>query len=179
MIDFEVDSASLNQLALNVAATEDEARKALRSTMNKMAAWMRTRSVQGLSKSLQIQQKVIRRRLKAVKFKQTADGGVAKVWYGENPIGLIYLGAKQTGTGVLADGGRFVPGAFIARGRGAKNKSMQVFKRVGKKRLPLEREEAAIQKPVDKYLESGIIGSTAFAVQFWKTFEHELKWRTQ
>lgn len=178
MIDFEIDSASLNQLALNVAATHDEALKALRSTMNKMAAWMRTRSVQGLSKSLQIQQKIIRRRLKAVKFKMTPEGGVAKIWYGENPISLIYLGARQTGTGVIADGGRFVPGAFIAKGRG-RSGSMQVYKRVGKKRLPLEREEAAIQRPTDKYLESRIIGSAAFENQFWKTFEHELRWRTQ
>lgn len=174
MINFQIDSAQLDRLALDMAATEDEARKALRSTLNKMAAWMRTRSIRGLSESLQIQQKVIRRRLKAIKFKDTPDGGVAKVWYGENPVALIYLGAKQTGSGVLASGGRFVPGAFIP-----KNKKNQVFKRVGKARLPIEKEDAKIQKPTDKYLESGIVGSAAFTNQFYTIFERELNWRTR
>lgn len=178
MIDFEFDSATINQLALNVAATEGQTRKALRTTLNKMAAWLRVRSVKGLSKSLEIQQKIVRRRLKTVKFKETADGGVAKVWYGLNPVAMIYLGAKKAPGGVSASGNRFVKGAFIAKGRG-KSTSMQVFKRVGKARLPLQREEAAIQKTASDYLEGGVLKNAEFEAQFWKTFEHELKWRTQ
>lgn len=177
MIDFQFDAAQVEQMALNLAATEDQARKALRTTLNKMAAWVRTRSIKGLSQTLQMQQKTIRRRLKAVKFRDTPDGGVAKVWYGENAVGMIYLGAKQDSAGVTASGGRSVKGAFISKTKtgGAK----QVFKRAGSARLPLVKQEAAIKKPTDKYLESGVVGSAAFEVQFWKTFEHELKWRTQ
>ncbi len=177
MINFEIDSAGINRIALDIAATEDQTRKALRSTLNKMAAWLRVRSVKGMSKALEIQQRVIRRRLKAVKFQDTADGGVAKVWYGLNPVAMIYLGAKKAPGGVAASGGRFVAGAFIAKGRG--KGSPQVFKRVGKDRLPLHREEAAIQKQSSSYLEGGVVKSAEFEAQFWKTFEHELKWRTQ
>lgn len=176
MIDFEIDSSKLNQLVLDVAATEKQAAKALRSTLNKMAAWMRVRSIKGLSKSLEIQQKIIRRRLKAVKFKQTADGGVAKVWYGLNPVGLIWLGAKQTGVGVQAAGGRVIPGAFIARGKTGKK---QVFQRRGSARLPLDKKQAAIKEPSEKYLETGLVGSAQFEAQFWKVFEHELQWQTR
>ncbi len=175
MIDFQIDAAQVNQMALNLAATEDQARKALRTTLNKMAAWVRTRSIQGLSKTLQMQQKIIRRRLKAVKFRDTPDGGAAKVWYGENAVGLIYLGAKQNSSGVTASGGRNVKSAFIPKGSSAK----QVFKRIGSARLPIAKQEAAIKKPTDKYLETGVVGSAAFETQFWKTFEHELKWRTR
>jgi hypothetical protein len=171
MIDLQIDGHQLDQLVLDVAATEDQARKALRSTLNKMAAWLRVRSVKGLSKQLQMQQKVIRRRLRAVKFKDTPDGGVAKVWYGLNPVGLIYLNAKENSRGVTAQGGRFVQGGFI----GAK----QVFKRVGKGRLPIQKQEAPVQKPAESYLADAGIMSAEFEAQFWKTFEHELKWRTQ
>jgi hypothetical protein len=171
MIDLQIDGGQLDRLVLDVAATEDQARKALRSTLNKMAAWLRVRSVKGLSKQLQMQQKVIRRRLRAVKFKDTPDGGVAKIWYGLNPVGLIYLNAKENSRGVTAQGGRFVQGGFI----GAK----QVFKRVGKSRLPIQKQEAPVQKPAESYLAAAGIMSAEFEAQFWKTFEHELKWRTQ
>lgn len=177
MFDFNIDASKVERMALDLAATEPQARKALRTTLNKMAAWVRTRSVKGLSKALQIQQKAIRRRLKAVKFRETSEGGVAKVWYGENPVGLIYLGAKQNASGVTASGGRSVKGAFIPGARGGKG--AQVFKRLGSARLPIAKQEAKIQKPTDQYLQSGVVGSAAFAVQFWKTFEHELKWQTR
>lgn len=176
MIGFEVNSSQLNQMVLNVAATDKQAAKALRSTLNKMAAWVRVRSVKGLSKSLTMQQKIVRRRLKAVKFKQTPDGGVAKVWYGLNPVGLIWLGAKQTGAGVQASGGRFVPGAFIKRSNKGKE---QVFKRRGSGRLPIDKQQAAIKAPSEKYLESGLLGGAEFEKQFWKVFEHELQWQTR
>jgi hypothetical protein len=176
MLDFAIDSSQLNRLALDLAATEDQAVKALRRTLNRMAAWLRVRSIKGLSSQLQIQQKVLRRRLKAVKFKQLAEGGVSKVWYGLNPVDLIWLGAKQTGAGVQAQGGRFVVGAFKRRGKNGKE---QVFKRVGRARLPIEKQSAAIEKPAEQYLEKGLIGSAAFEAQFWKTFEHELKWQTR
>jgi hypothetical protein len=176
MIDFEVDSSTLDRLVLDLSATEKQAAKALRSTLNKMAAWVRVRSVKGMSQKLEIQQKVIRRRLKAVKFKTTADGGVAKVWYGLNPVDMIWLGARQTGAGVQASGGRFVAGAFIKSIRGGKQ---QVFKRRGSARLPIDKQSDAIKTPSEKYLESGLLSSAQFAAQFWKTFEHELQWQTR
>jgi hypothetical protein len=171
MIDLEIDGGQLDQLVLDLAATEDQARLALRSTLNKMAAWLRVRSVKALSKELKIQQAVIRRRLKAVKFKQTPDGGVAKVWYGLNPVDLIWLKPKETGAGVSAQGGRFVKGGFIA--------DSQVFKRLGAARLPIQKQSDAIEKPAEKTIAHDGIMSAEFERQFWKTFEHELKWRTR
>jgi hypothetical protein len=169
MIDWQIDARQVDQLALDMVATEAQVRLALRTTLNKMATWLRGQSAKGLSKELQIQISVVRRRLKAVKFKTTPDGGVAKVWYGLNPIDLIWLKPKKTSDGVVASG-RVVKGGFIAEG--------QVFKRAGASRLPLVKQSAPIQKPGEHYIDSGILWRQ-FEAQFWKTFEHELKWRTR
>lgn len=171
MIDLEIDGHQLDRLVLDMAATEGQARLALRSTLNKMAAWLRVRSVKSLSKELKVQQAIVRRRLRAVKFKQTPDGGVAKVWYGLNPVDLIWLKPKENSRGVSAQGGRFVQGGFIA--------SKQVFKRVGAARLPIQKQSDAIAKPAEKTIAATGIMSADFERQFWKTFEHELKWRTR
>lgn len=169
MIDWQIDARQVNQMAIDLAATENQVRLALRSTLNKMATWLRGRSAKGLSKELDVQLKVVRRRLKAIKFKETPDGGMAKVWYGLNPIDLIWLAPKKTGDGITASG-RQVNGGFIGK--------HQVFKRVGTARLPIQKQSAPIQPPAEHYLDAGAIWRD-FDAQFWKTFEHELKWRTR
>jgi hypothetical protein len=176
MIDLQIESAQLERMAREVDATDAQLRQALNSTLRKMAAWMRTRSVKGLSQALEIQQKLIRRRLKTFKVKQTANGPEITLWYGLDPMALIYLQAKKTGAGVSASGGRTVKGAFIAHGRG---NNLQVFKRRGTARLPLDKQSAPVQTKAEEFLESKLINAFAFEAQFFKTFEHELSWRMQ
>lgn len=172
MISTEIDARDLDRLVVELAATHEQVKRALNSTLRKMAAWVRTRSVRGLSKELGIKQKTIRRRLRSIKARPTANGGAeVKVWYGLDPIALVHLGAKQSGKGVRASGGRFVQGAFIAKG--------QVFKRKGKERLPLEKQSADIVDKSERFLDDGLLNSAAFEAQFFKTFEHELKWQTR
>jgi hypothetical protein len=176
MISVELDAKDLDRVAMELRATPAQVSRALRSTLRKMAAWVRTRSVRGLSKELQIQQKIIRRRLRAIKARPTPNGGAeVKLWFGLNPIALIYLGARQNSKGVRA-GKRFVAGAFKARGKGGKE---QVFKRRGKERLPIDKQHADIQQPAERYLDDGLLNSAAFEQQFFKTFDHELKWQTR
>ncbi|WP_290876936.1 phage tail protein [Aquabacterium sp.] len=181
MIDISVHADQLDQIVLDLAASEDQVEKALRSTISKMANWLRARTVRGLSDELKMQQRIIRRRLKAFKFKQTARGGMATVWYGLNPVGMIYLGAKQDkspGGGVTVKQGavRNVPGAFIATMR---NGHEGVFKRRDKKRLRIDEQETPIQGPANQYLAQAAVLSAEFTAQFFKTFEHELQWRTR
>ncbi|MFW2125279.1 hypothetical protein ACG94O_20525, partial [Acinetobacter ursingii] len=52
----------------------------------------------------------------------------------------------------------------------------QVFKRVGKARLPIEKQSQAIKAQADAYLEGAEFNSVDFHEQFFKTLEHELKW---
>lgn len=181
MIDVSIHEGRIQQLVLDLAATEKQTEKALRSTISKMASWMRTRTVRGLSDELKMQQRIIRRRLKAAKFKQTAHGGFATIWYGLNPVGLVHLGARQTkspggGVKVKQAGGINLPGAFIAR---MKNGHQGVFKRRDKRRLKIDEQDAPIQQPADNYLAQVAVLNAEFTSQFFKTLEHELKWRTR
>lgn len=175
MIDIEVSGEGLQQIQLDLAATDQQATKALRSTLGKMAAWLRGKSVKGLSQELAIGQKVMRRRLKSFRLTSRPGGGSITVWYGLDPIALIYLNAKQNKSGVTAMGGRFVKSGFIAPVRGGR----QVFKRRGKARLPIDKQRAEIQDKANVYLEDQLIGTEEFEARFFTIFERELKWRTQ
>jgi hypothetical protein len=88
---------------------------------------------------------------------------------------MIYLGAKQLGSGVSASGGRFVKGAFIAEMRGG---TAHVFKRQGTARLPIDKQEAEIEQTSDRFIQHDALGAE-FEAQFFKVFEHELKWQTR
>jgi hypothetical protein len=176
MIDINIDARQLERVVVDLAATEVEVRKALNSTLRRMAAWVRTRSARGLSGELAIQQKIVRRRIKSARLQRQGDGASVKVWYGLNPISLIWLNPRQSGAGVKAAGGRFVDSGFIANG---KRGGRQVFKRKGKARLPIEKQRAEIEPKAAGFLESRVLKAAEFEAQFFKTFEHELKWRTQ
>ena len=167
MIELKISEQGISQIVDELGATPAQCKKALRSTLSKMARWMETRTRKGLSAELQIQQKIIRRRLKKSSIVATGSGFSIKLWYGLNDVSLIHLGARETKSGVTA-GRRKVEGAFIAKG--------QVFKRTGKSRLPIDKQVVKIQAKANNYLDDAI-SQSAFDDQFFKTFEHELKWQ--
>lgn len=176
LVELDVRTDGLETIIRDLAATEAQAKKAIVSTLRKMGAWLRTRSARGLSEELKMQQKVIRRRLRQFKVQARPDGATLKVWYGLDPVALIYLKAKQNATGVAASGGREVKGAFIARGRGG---NLQVFKRKGNARLPIEKQSADMDIKARDFLERQVVSGAEFEAQFFRVFEHELKWRMQ
>lgn len=174
-IELDLDAQGIHTAIADLQATEAQVNKALGSTLGKMAAWMRAKSIKGLSGELQVQQKILRRRLKSFRMKRTADGGSITVWYGLDPIALIHMGARQNKRGVTA-GKHKRDGAFIAPGR---NGGRQVFKRRSGARLPLDKQRLDIKDKAEIYLEDKVIGDVSFEAQFYKFFEHELKWRTR
>lgn len=178
-LDVDFDHRSLTALVNAFGATEAQFEAAMRSTYGKMGRWLRTRGVRELSSLLKIKQKILRGRIKAFGL----QGGIgnrthaagAKVWFGLRPISLMRLNARQVPGGVRADGGRFIPHAFIATIHGRP----QVMRRVGTSRLPIEAVQADIDEPALVYVEDNLIGTTEFDSQFFRFLEHELKWRTQ
>lgn len=175
LVSLDVSALGIDRLVQDLAATEEQAEKALRSTLVKVASWLRTRSVRGLSKELAVQQKVLRRRLKTFRLKKSADGASITVWYGLDPVALIYLGARKTGRGVTA-GKHKRDGAFIAKGA---NANKQVFKRRGKARLPIDKQVLDINDQAETYLEDKLIGGAELESYFFTVLERELKWRTR
>lgn len=185
-IDLDFDEQQLRRVVMDLAATEDQVKKALSSTVSKMARWMRTQSVRGLSKKLQVQQKLIRSRLRNFNMRSTSDGDFSiKIWYGLNPIDFMYLNPRKTSKGVKAKK-REIEGGFIAPVRGGN----KVFKRVGQKRRmtrgnyigqirqPIEKQYAPIADEAQIYIEDEVIGTDEFEKEFFKIFERELRWRT-
>lgn len=176
LIDLHINAEGLQRLALELSATEAQVNKALNSTLIKMANWLRSKSIKGLSQHLAVPQKVVRTRLKSFKIQRKANGSEITVWYGLDPISLIHLRAKQSSDGVRAYGGRFVKSAFIANG---KNGKPPAFKRAGKERLPLVKQVVDVADKANPYIEDQLVGSAEFEAQFMKLFEHELQWRTR
>lgn len=180
MLTIAVDVAGLNQAILNLRATDPQARKALHSTMVKMAAWVRTRAVRGVSDKVKIQQKILRQRVRTYRMQgrlshATSDGSM-KVWFGLNAVPWAKLNPRATRQGgVSAAGGRHDSEAFIAHYGGRP----QVLKRIGKARTPLLVVKAEIATEANDYIERFVIASAEFESHFLTVFERELKWRTQ
>ena len=174
MIDIELDIAGKEELIADLAATQQQVQAALKSTVRQLGGWLRTQATRGLSKELDIGVKVLRRRLKTLKLRTSADGASMVLWFGLNPVGLIYLGAKQTRTGITA-GKRKVQGAFLAT---MKNKTRHVFRRTGKGRLPIDKQVVDVEDQAHIYLEDELLGSPEVERRFYQLFERELNWRT-
>jgi hypothetical protein len=179
VLSLAVDGHEISVLIAELRATRPQAQKALYSTMVKMAAWIRTRSVRGVSERVKIQQKILRQRVRTFRLggplsHATNDRSV-KVWYGLNAVPWAKLSPRATRKGgVTAYGGRHDKEAFIALYSG----HPQVLKRVGKDRLPLEVVKADIEPEAMKYIEEFVLASAEFESQFLKIFERELRWRT-
>lgn len=173
-MELRIDAPALGTIATELGGTADQVEAALRSTLAKMASWLRALSVRGLARELQIGVKVMRRRLKAFRLRKSADGASIAVWYGLDPVAMVHLGARQTRAGVTA-GKHKRAGAFIA----GKGEGRQVFKRRSAARLPIDKQTVDIQDKAQAWLEDEAIGGAAFERKFIATFEHELKWRTR
>lgn len=174
-IDLDIHADRLSQLQVDLQATDTEVRQALRSTLGKMARWMRTQSARGLSKELDLKQKAVRKRLKSFRARIKGKHIEVKIWYGLDPIDYMDLSPRQTLAGVSA-GRRRVPGAFIANARGGTRK---VFKRKGSGRLPIEKQVVEISDQAGVWIEDEMLGSQQFDERFLTIFERELEWRTQ
>lgn len=181
MIELRIDQARLDDLLRELRGTDDEVRKALRSTVGKMSSWLRTRATRALSSELQIKQKVLRFRLKNIKLRQSPDGAAGGVWLGLNDLDFVHLGgAKQDRRGVEYKGRSF-GGAFLGPkpGEVAGKLRGRAFKRKGSDRLPIEKVGLPIKDEADQALESEVMEWGLFEAQFFKVLERELRWRTR
>ncbi len=175
LIDIDVHDNEMKQLELDLAATPKEFDRALNSTVNRMARWLKTQSVRGLSSELDIPQKILRRRLKHFRVRRNENSPSITVWYGLNDIYFHDLNPRQTATGITA-GKRTIKSAFIATMKSGKT---SVFNRKGKKRLGIQKQTLGIQKKATQFIDKKLFNAMEFNTVFLKTFERELEWRTK
>lgn len=175
-----IDQRELDRLLIELDATDKIVTKALRSTVGRMSSWLKTRAARVVSKELKLKVSGIRKRMKNIKFKPSSDGGAGGVWIGLNPIDLKYLSAVQDSRGVtVRKQGISIKGAFMGPRPGVKSEKYRgvVFKRKGRQRLPIEKQEWEIKKRAEDALDDNVFAG--FEAQFYKVFERELKWRSQ
>lgn len=182
MIEISIHEDGIEGIESYLAATPQQVDAAMASACIKMARWLTTNSIRGLAAHLKLPQKEVRRRLRTFRLSRVAGGKGVRVWYGLDPMGMIYLNARQTKQGVSAYGDRFIKGAFIANGRAGRNgpistKNRQVFARKAKTRLPIKKVTVELGDPAQRYIEDHLLGGSSFTERFYKVFEHELAWR--
>ena len=180
-ITFDTDLA-----ALDTNATLEQFEKALARALRKFAAYLKTQSVRGLSKDLDVQQKVLRSRLKSFKVREV-DGGGFKLFFGLANILYANLGTPKQETRGVRVGKRLVEGAFVGRD---KNGKIHVWKRFGP-RVPYEggsprykgmmRQRLADQSleiypQASGWIERNLFENANFEDRFFKLFEHELRY---
>ncbi|ODN41559.1 hypothetical protein [Piscirickettsia litoralis] len=120
----------LERLATDINKT---GKQALNATTRILKAELK----RGLAGELNMPMAVIRRR---VPLKNRGSATEKKIWLGLNPVAVSRLNPKQHRKGVKAR--RYVfEGAFIAPTKGG----LQVFRRVGRKRLPILKQFVAIE----------------------------------
>lgn len=188
MPELLIDSSGLAAISLELGATPAHCNAALRSTLKRMATWLKALSLRGLPKELDVPLKVLRKRLKTFRLHASSDGTTVTVFYGLDPVALIHMTPKKTADGVQAGQKRHVTGGFIAK---AFNGKRQVFKREGAKRImtkgvnagklkqPLVNQKADIKDAAETWIEDKLVGAIAFEKRFFDTFRHELQWRMQ
>jgi hypothetical protein len=144
------DWAKIREL---LGVLQKDMKAALRTATRQAGQWANREGARRLAKEANVPLRNLRRGLR-LKFQYQSVKGfaTARLWYGLNPIALKYLGARETAKGVRVTGEKTIKGAFIVPTLGE-----NVFKRVGKERLPIKRQERPIAEK-----------GTAFLVQFEK-----------
>ncbi len=170
MINLEIKQSQVNLIAKNFAAEEKNINLALQRTIRKLSRWAITHLAREISKETKLPNTIIKKRMKSF---FSSDKKNLKIWLGLEPVSAMHLAPKQVQVGVSAKGNVF-KGAFIAKGL---NSRAQVFKRLGKARLPLQKQTVSIEKNADMAIE--LIVLPQIKNRFNKIFTEELRWSSK
>lgn len=174
MLHFEIDAANLQQMILDLAATEKQVKLALHRALARTATTLRTMSSRRLKDELALRIiSLLRKRLKSLKLRVSGGDGFT-LWFGLNnmPVSWFKGTPKESGAGAEFRGQSF-PGAFVAK---SKSKGRQtVLKRVGSARVPVAEQLLAIGDKAQVVIEDQIFVQAEQV--FWKHFERDLKAR--
>lgn len=138
-ISVKIDRNQIEELKNFFNSTARELDKASNRAIKKTINWARGKALKEVAEQSNIQQKVLKTRTRTSASPARKEG---RLWFGTYRISLIRLNAKQNKKGVKAGtrGAIFVKSAFLAPIKNSQLFTHQVFKRVGKKRLPIEKQ---------------------------------------
>lgn len=162
-IDVKFDGIDELMKALN----EKAYRKAMNRTIRRMGQRFRTTATKEVRKTYNVKASKIKQYMRA-----KMDGDTFKMYIKSSTVSLMNFGARQTKKGVSVKvrkdrGRKVIKGAFIAVG---KNNNLQVFKRVGKERLPIESKKTL---SITQMFNENVLNKAKSAVE--ESYENEFK----
>ena len=159
--------SNIEQTIEAIGATERQMTIAAMRALNKTAAWLKSQSAKQISSATNIQQKLIRKRLRMIKANPSSLRAlvIARL----HNIKASSLGAmKQTTSGARV--GRYsFSGAFVAT---MPNKYRSIFKRETKRSLPIEEITLPLEPTASNIIME--LANTEVMEKFDRYFEHEL-----
>ena len=156
----------------------EQAGRAMVRTINKTLTWVRSQLSRRVAKESGLPVKPIRNRIRIKRASRRSVAGHA--WLGINPIPAIYAvrnprpGPPYRGLGVRA-GKTFFRSAFIYPVYGVLN----VFKRTGKSRLPVKRQDIELVGAERVFDAIGLDADERFETIFAQEFNYEVNVRGQ
>lgn len=142
MSDITISLEGLESVLASFAALPEQAARAERRAVNKVTKFVARGAKREVAKSMGVAQKILDDRIRSFNY---GHRGIASglVWFGLNPMAVTKQRfGSLTQTRIGAKAGRLsFPGAFVAE---MKNGHVGVFRRRGKKRLPLDAERITL-----------------------------------
>ncbi len=170
-VSIKKDTREVERMLKNLKGGAD---KVITRALNKTIKQVESAAVKGIAKNIRVTQRAVRTSIKITRARYRQKTAVITVSGKRMPI--ILLGARQTRRGVTykGQGGRrkLIPNAFIA----TINRHNGVFKRVGRKKLPIV-ELRGVSIPyvfLQKHIQRAMDNEAS--IRWKKNLAHELKW---
>jgi hypothetical protein len=161
-----IEAKGLDRIGRDLGATQKQIEPAMRSAVSRVVRWAGNEAARRISKATKVTGKVLKGRMRVEVMSK--DGVLGRVWAGLSNIPLKAMKPRQTKSGVTA-GPAKRPGAFISE-----KLNGHVFKRTGKKRLPIEKETFSI---LDPGLDAMGSLENEIGERLQREFETQLKWQ--
>lgn len=172
MLEVKIEKEEIEKLRSFFRSTNEELNRAANRVIRQTIDWTKKEALKEVSSQSNVQQKILRTRIKTRTNTIKKEG---RLWLGTYRVSLIRLNAKQNTKGVKAGtrGAIFVKSAFLAPIKNSQLFTHQVFKRVGKKRLPIEKQVHDYSKPAMNIRDRIMPNINAELI---KRLRRELKW---
>jgi hypothetical protein len=176
MLHFEVDAAGLEQLVLDLGATELQVKLAMHRALNRTATTLRAMATRRMKDELALRTiNLLRRRMKSLKLRATGADGFG-LWFGLNDMPASWFkGTPKQGAAGVSFRGQDFPGGFVAKSKFKGRKT--VFKRNGPGRLHITEQNLAMSDKMQVIIEDDIFVQTEQV--FWKHFVRDLSARVK
>lgn len=174
----EIDGSQIRQMIAELEGTEKQVELALRSTNARMRQWLKSNIAKEVKKAANVPAAAMKKRM-YVSPRTHKEKKSVVLWLGLDPMSARSLRAKQTKSNVVVPikGKPTYKAAFQTPKRSQQGSSTnnQFFRRLGRKAYPIE----VIKIDIDQYIDSSLLERVLRAgeKQFYKVFEHNLKWQ--